>query len=271
MDSTGTITADGSILHVPKTPLQTKIIRLISMVIIVAVLLWSFKGAEIRFGDLYEYRGNMMLYLKGFAVPDFLDWHEYVREMAITIQIAIWGTLLAIIGAIPFGILSSSNIVPLYVYQPVRRLMDVFRAVNEMIFAMLFIAAVGLGPFAGVLALFLHTMGILAKLFSEAVEAIDPHPVEGIRATGASKLEEIVYGVIPQVMPLWISYALYRFESNVRSASVVGMVGAGGIGMLLWDAIRGFQYGATAAIMIIIILTVIVLDVFSSMIRKTFI
>jgi phosphonate transport system permease protein len=140
-----------------------------------------------------------------------------------------------------------------------------------MIFAMLFITAVGLGPFAGVLALFIHTMGILAKLFSEAVESIDPEPVEGIRATGANKLEEIAYGVIPQVLPLWISYSLYRFESNVRSASVVGMVGAGGIGMLLWDAIRGFQYGATAAIMIIIVVTVIALDVISAMIRKLFI
>ncbi len=136
---------------------------------------------------------------------------------------------------------------------------------------MLFIAAVGLGPFAGVLALFVHTMGILAKLFSEAVEAIDPQPVEGIRSTGANRVEEIVYGVIPQVLPLWISYILYRFESNVRSASVLGMVGAGGIGMLLWDAIRGFQYSATAAIVIIIICTVVFLDMVSAMIRKLYI
>jgi phosphonate transport system permease protein len=110
-----------------------------------------------------------------------------------------------------------------------------------MVFALLFVVAVGLGPFAGVLALFVHTTGILAKLFSEAVEAIDPDPVEGIRATGAAPLAEIVFGVLPQVMPLWISYTLYRFESNVRSAAVVGIVGAGGIGALLWDVIRGFQ------------------------------
>ena len=117
---------------------------------------------------------------------------------------------------------------PWWVYQPVRRVLDAFRAINEMVFAMLFVVAVGLGPFAGVLALWIHTSGTLAKLFSEAVEAIDPQPVEGIRSTGASALHEIIYGVIPQVMPLWISYTLYRFEANVRSASVVGMVGAGG-------------------------------------------
>jgi phosphonate transport system permease protein len=149
--------------------------------------------------------------------------------------------------------------------------MDAARAINEMIFAMLFIAAVGLGPFAGVLALCVHTMGTLAKLFSEAVEAIDPRPVGGIRATGAHGLEEIVYGVIPQVLPLWISYTLYRFESNVRSASVVGMVGAGGIGMLLWETIRGFEYEQTAALLLIIVVVVSLLDLVSAMIRKQFI
>ena len=133
---------------------------------------------------------------------------------------------------------------------------------------MLFIVAVGLGPFAGVLALWIHTNGVLAKLFAEAVEAIDPRPVEGIRATGANALEEILYGVIPQVLPLWISYALYRFESNVRSASVVGMVGAGGIGVVLHESIRGFDYAETSAILLIIIVSVTLIDVVSARVRR---
>jgi phosphonate transport system permease protein len=137
-----------------------------------------------------------------------------------------------------------------------------------MVFAMLFIVAVGLGPFAGVLALWVHTTGVLAKLFSEAVEAIDPRPVEGVRATGAGALEEIIYGVIPQVLPLWISYSLYRFESNVRSASVVGIVGAGGIGTVLWEIIRSFQYAQTCAVMIIVIAVVTAIDLISARIRK---
>ncbi|WP_233559852.1 PhnE/PtxC family ABC transporter permease [Oleomonas cavernae] len=126
----------------------------------------------------------------------------------------------------------------------------------------------GLGPFAGALALFVHTTGILAKLFSEAVEAIDHRPVEGIRATGASTLDEIVYGVIPQVMPLWVSYALYRFESNVRSAAVLGIVGAGGIGMSLYEELRSFNYPTAGAIMLIIILGVSLLDILSARLRK---
>jgi phosphonate transport system permease protein len=191
--------------------------------------------------------------------------------MIVTLQIALWGTALAVITAVPMALLASSNIVPWWVYQPMRRLMDAFRAINEMVFAMLFVVAVGLGPFAGVLALWIHTSGILAKLFSEAVEAIDPQPVEGIRSTGASAMHEIVYGVIPQVIPLWISFTLYRFESNVRSASVVGMVGAGGIGVVLWEIIRGFQYAETGAVMLIIILTVSIIDLVSARIRKLFV
>ena len=221
--------------------------------------------------DLWRDAGNMAKYAADFYPPNFAQWRIYVDEMVVTLQIAIWGTALAVVTAVPLSLLASSNIVPWWVYQPVRRVLDAFRAINEMVFAMLFVVAVGLGPFAGVLALWIHTSGTLAKLFSEAVEAIDPQPVEGIRSTGASAMHEIVYGVIPQVIPLWISFTLYRFEANVRSASVVGMVGAGGIGVVLWEIIRGFQYAETGAVMLIIIVTVSLIDLASSRIRKYFV
>jgi phosphonate transport system permease protein len=235
------------------------------------VLLWAWQGADMRPLELARDSANMAKFASEFFPPDFREWRIYLSEMAVTVHIAVWGTVLAVACAIPFGLLSSSNIVPPWVYQPVRRLMDACRAINEMVFAMLFIVAVGLGPFAGVLALWVHTTGTLAKLFSEAVEAIDPRPVEGIRATGASALEEILYGVIPQVMPLWISYSLYRFESNVRSASVVGMVGAGGIGVIVYEVIRGFEYAQTSAVMLMIIVVVTLIDLVSARIRKFFI
>jgi phosphonate transport system permease protein len=218
--------------------------------------------------DLIKDSGNMATYAADFFPPNFSQWRLYLEEMLITLQIALWGTALAVLTAIPLALLGSSNLVPSWVYQPFRRLMDACRAINEMVFAMLFVVAVGLGPFAGVLALWVHTTGILAKLFSEAVESIDPQPIEGIRSTGASALHEILYGVIPQVMPLWISFALYRFESNVRSATVVGMVGAGGIGVVLWEIIRGFQYAETCAVMLIIICTVTCIDLLSARIRR---
>lgn len=257
----------------PVTPAATERgwSRLLVWGVICAVLAWSWQGAEMNPLALVKDGGNMATFLADFFPPDFSNWQFYAKEMVTTVQIALWGTLLALVLAIPFGILSSENLVPWWVYQPVRRLMDAARAINEMVFAMLFVVAVGLGPFAGVLALFIHTTGVLAKLFSEAVEAMDPSPVEGVRATGASWLQEILYGVIPQVLPLWISYTLYRFESNVRSATVVGMVGAGGIGVVLWESIRGFMFAETAAVICVIILVVSLLDVLSQWIRKRFI
>jgi phosphonate transport system permease protein len=261
----------GETFEVPRLTRKSIFIRCALVVIALGVLIWSYIEADIRPLDLYTYRSNMLEYAKGFTKPDFAYWREIVREMGVTVHIAVWGSFLSILFAVPFGLLCASNISPTWIHQPMRRMMDAFRAINEMIFAMFFIAAVGLGPFAGVLALFVHTTGTLAKLFSEAVEAIDPHPVEGIRATGASAVEEVVFGVIPQVMPLWASYSLYRFESNVRSASVVGIVGAGGIGYTIWDSIRSFDYGKTAAIIIVIVITVTLIDLVSSQIRKRYI
>ncbi|NBX21698.1 MAG: phosphonate ABC transporter, permease protein PhnE [Betaproteobacteria bacterium] len=230
----------------------------LSWALLLALLAISWKGADMRPADLVRDSGNMATYLADFFPPKFGDWRNYVQEMLVTLQIALWGTALAVVTAIPMALLASANLVPWWVYQPMRRLMDATRAINEMVFAMLFVVAVGLGPFAGVLALWIHTSGVLAKLFSEAVEAIDPQPVEGIRSTGATALHEIIYGVIPQVMPLWISFTLYRFESNVRSASVV----------VLWEIIRGFQYAETCAVMIIIVATVSIIDLVSARIRK---
>jgi phosphonate transport system permease protein len=233
-----------------------------------ALLSWAWNGADMRPLDLFRDFGNMAQYSRDFFPPSFRDWRLYLEEMLVTFHIAVWGTALAIVSAVPCGLMSSENIVSPWIYQPMRRIMDACRAINEMVFAMLFIVAVGLGPFAGVLALWVHTTGTLAKLFAEAVEAIDPRPVEGVRSTGASAFEEIVYGVIPQVLPLWISYSLYRFEANVRSASVVGMVGAGGIGVVLYEVIRGFHYAETSAVLLIIIAFVSLIDLASAGIRR---
>ncbi|CZW68065.1 phosphonates transport system permease protein phnE [Enterobacter hormaechei] len=175
----------------------------------------------------------MATFAADFFPPDFSQWQDYLSEMATTLQIAVWGTALAVILSIPFGLMSAENIVPWWIYQPMRRLMDACRAINEMVFAMLFVVAVGLGPFAGVMALFIHTTGVLSKLLSEAVEAIEPGPVEGIRATGANKIEDI--------------------------------------GVTLWEAIRGFQFQQTCALMVLIIVTVSLLDFLSQRLRKHFI
>lgn len=251
-----------------KPDYRSSMVTLVAWALLFMLMAWSWQGAEMNPMALYEYSDNMLELGRDFFPPNFHDWHLYVEEMIITIQIALWGTLLAIVVSIPLGIMSSENLVPWWVCQPTRRLMDAARAINEMVFAMLFVVAVGLGPFAGVMALFVHTTGVLAKLFSEAVEAIEPGPVEGVRSTGATGLQEIIFGVIPQVLPLWISFSLYRFESNVRSATVLGMVGAGGIGVILWESIRGFMFQETGAVILIIIISVTLLDLLSQKLRK---
>ncbi|WP_417494649.1 phosphonate ABC transporter, permease protein PhnE [Maricaulis sp.] len=267
----------------PKPPLMERLANAVIGAGVIVILVWSFDPADMdRAYLLVENFGDMQEFLAGFFPDNIASaasrsayWVELragiveaVPQMIITVQIAIWGTFIAVVAAIPFGLLSARNVAPAWVVQPVRRLMDVFRSINELIIALIFIAAVGLGPLAGVMALAVHTTGVLAKLFSEAVEAIDHGPVEGVRATGAMPLHEVIWGVIPQVAPLWTSFGLYRFESNARSATVLGLIGAGGIGQILFEAVRAFDYQRTAAIVIVIILAVSAIDMMSQLLRK---
>ena len=215
----------------PRRPLAQQATDLALWGGIIVLLLIAFEPLQIsRLGLVVTHSENMREYGAQFLQPDFSQWRTYVAQMWLTVQMALWGTALAVVIAIPFGLASSRNVSPFWLQQPMRLLMNILRAAPDLVIGVLFIVAVGLGPQAGVMALALNTGGVLAKLFSEAVEAIAPGPVEGVRATGASRLQEIVWGVIPQVGPLWTSYALYRFESNARSATVLGLIGAGGIG-----------------------------------------
>ena len=256
-------------IAVPRPDLSRRIYGWIIWGGFAAMLVWSFVPAEMhRLPELVTGAGNMAEMMGDFAEPSFRYWRDWTGLMLETVQMAIWGSLLSVILAVPFGLMSSANVVPAWLWFPMRRLMDALRAINELVFALIFVSAVGLGPLAGVLALVVHTTGVLAKLFSEAVEQIDPRPVEGIRATGAPGIGEIVFGIIPQVMPLWISTALYRFESNIRSATVLGFVGAGGIGIALYDTMRSFDFAAVSGIMLIIIAVVSIFDILSQLLRR---
>lgn len=210
--------------------------------------------------------------MKGFAAdllrPNFADWKLFVSKMWETVQIALWGTFLAIFLGVPMGLAAARNIAPVWVVQPVRWVMNALRSIPDLVMGLLFVVAVGLGPLAGVLAIALNTAGVLAKLFSEAVESIDKGPVEGVRATGASKLHEIMWGVLPQVAPLWTSFALYRFESNSRSATVLGLIGAGGIGQVLFDRMNAFAFSDVSAVVIVVVVAVTLIDMLSQAMRK---
>ena len=228
----------------------------------------SFHPAEVgKFPLLFTNTTNMQVFVGGLLHPDFGHWRDYVAAMWLTVQIALWGTFLAIAIAVPFGVACSRNLAPPWIAQPARLLMNFLRAVPDLVVATIFIVAVGLGPFSGVMAIAVNTGGVLAKLFSEGAESIDPRPVEGIRATGGAPLHEIVWGVLPQVAPLWTSYSLYRFESNARSATVLGLIGAGGIGQLLFESLQAFQYRELSVIILVIVAAVTVIDLLSQALR----
>ena len=243
-------------------------LRLLYLMGAIALLIYSAQVSDIDLVELAEGGSTMAEYISRYFPPDFSDWRFYLADIVETVAMGIWGTLLAAILAAPLAVLGSENLCPQIIVQPVRRLMDTMRAINEVVFALIFVVAVGLGPFAGVLALFVHTTGTLGKLFSEAIENIEVGPIEGVRASGASKFQEILFGVMPQVMPLWISFTLYRFEANVRSASVLGIVGAGGIGVSLYQSFRSFKYPKVCAILLILIVAVTLLDVLSAKLRR---
>jgi phosphonate transport system permease protein len=256
-------------LEPPRRALSARLLDLLVWGGLALALAISFAPVEIsKLPLLFVNSGNIQEFSHDLLRPDFEHWGLYVAQMWLTIQIALWGTALAVLLAIPFGLLCARNITPIWIQQPMRRLMDLGRSVPDLVLGIIFIVAVGLGPFAGVMALAVNTGSVLAKLFSEAVESIDPRPVEGVRATGATRLQEVVWGVMPQVGPLWTSYALYRFEANARSATVLGLIGAGGIGQTLFDTITGFQYRQTSAICVVIVIAVTLIDLLSQAIRQ---
>lgn len=271
-----------STLSPPSTGLATRTGNWLMAMVVAAILAFSFRGAHMQ--DLHllvDHSANTGDYLKdylhpNFGVPSHWTWDaflasdlcKYLSAMLQTLEIAVWGTALSIIVAMPISFLCSRNIAPSWVVQPMRAFIALLRAFPDIVLGTAFLVAVGLGPLAGVLALMVNNTGTLAKLFSEAVEAIEAAPVEGVRATGGNRLHEIVWGVIPQVAPLWTSFALYRFESNARSATVLGLIGAGGIGQLLFDNMNGFHYRETSAIALIIVVAVTLIDILSQQIRK---
>ncbi len=209
----------------------------------------------------------------------------YMTALIETIAIAIWGTLLALICAIPTSFLAAQNTLKLMICSDdmksrslrsiiafgVRRFLDACRGFNEFVMALIFVAVIGLGPYAGILALWIHTFGILGKVFSEQIEAIESGQVEALTSTGGSAIQTIAFSVIPQVLPGFVSYTLLRFESNVRSAAILGFVGAGGIGFLIFDKLNGYLFREVCTMMIIIIVTVGIIDHFCARIRMKFI
>ncbi|WP_309131432.1 phosphonate ABC transporter, permease protein PhnE [Brevibacterium sp.] len=241
---------------------------LLGLPIAAAVLLWSFVGAEFDFAKLGEGAVNMGGFLGQMFPPTWDKLGTIVTLLIETLQMAIVGTVLGTVLSLIVAFGASSNIAPKWLYYPTRWLMNIIRSLPDLVFALMFVSAVGLGPFAGILAMTIGSIGSIGKIFAEAMEAVDRGPVTAMQAVGASKRQTVQYGILPQSSPMLVSYTLLLFEGNVRGATILGMVGAGGIGLELTTAMRMYDYGHLSAIVICIIVLVTVIDQASAVIRR---
>ncbi len=234
-----------------------------------AVFLYAAWVSEVLSLKLFEGLPNLGYALQLMLVPSgFEHLPEFLGAMAETLAMAFLGTLIAAVLGLPLAILCARTTLPLRVAQwGFRRFSDSLRSLDYLIWALVFVRAIGLGPVAGILAIAVVDLGTLAKLYSEAIDNASRGPVEGVRACGGSWLDSIFTGVLPQVAPNLLSATLYMFESNVRSATVLGIVGAGGIGYQLADRLRVYEFGQASLIIILIIVTVAIIDALSRALR----
>lgn len=225
-----------------------------------------------RFVDEFAIQADQQLVANRYVINRgeiFVGWPVLVAFIVETVQMALIGTLGAIIVSIPFGLLAARNVSPSpVIYQVTRFLLNANRAVPELVYALIMVSAVGLGPFAGVLALIIGSVGAMGKLYAESIEAIDPQQVAAVRSTGASTLQVFNFSVIPQAFPMMASYSLLLFEGNIRAASILGIVGAGGVGFIIQKYIQLFQYHKLMGSVVAIIIVVTIIDRLSDYIRK---
>ena len=203
--------------------------------------------------------------------PDFSRWQFWVKPLLDTVAMSIAGTALAVALSLPLAVLAAKNTTPhRLAYRVSRLILNILRSIPELIMGIVFVAAVGFGMLPGVLALGLHSVGMVGKFFAEAIEHAHPAPVEAARATGATDFQIITHGVFPQVYPQFADVTMYRWEYNFRASTVMGMVGAGGIGTELMGSLRLMNYEQVAAIMLVILVTVTLVDWFSGVLRERF-
>jgi phosphonate transport system permease protein len=252
----------------------------LAMAVFFAALTVAAVGAEVNLRTLFKFFGNFLSYFDRILTLEdghrvwtnpaewFWGWRKWLWMLGETILISYVGTLMGAVLAFALNFFAAQNTSPgLWLRFTVRRLLEFARTVPGIVFALIFVIAFGLGPMAGVLAIAIHSTGALGKLFSEIVENADMKPVEGVRSTGAGWLSCMRFAVLPQVSAGYASYALLRFEINVREASVMGFVGAGGIGQELVVAIRKFYYSDVSAILLTIIITVFIIDIGTTWLR----
>jgi len=251
-----------------RSPRERAILVALSLGVLafVAFCLWRFDATPARIINgmdrFAKIAGALFPPTPGDAFRDL------VKAMLESIGMAFLGTLIAALIAVPLGFLGARNVLPIRLLRfPIRRSFDFLRGVDALVWALVYVRAVGLGPLAGVLAIATTDVGIFAKLFAEAIENVERRQVEGVRAAGGNAVQTVRFGILPQVLPIMLSNVLYMFESNTRSATILGIIGAGGIGFALSDRIRAHRWDEVGFIILMIIVVVAVIDFLSHLLR----
>lgn len=252
---------------------RMRAIRIAGWALAIGYVLYSLHLFEfVKLFDSSERAWRLISRMVFWQDMDTWAYAQIYVGIAQTVAMAFLGVLIGTIFALGLGFLAAKNTMPVGVVRhAVRRLLDIFRGIDEVVWGLVFVRAVGLGPLAGVLALWISSMGNLAKLYSEAIENIDRKQVEGVRATGADGLRIIRYGYLPQIFPVFLSLSLYSFESATRSATILGLVGAGGVGMVIIERFRAGLFDQVAFVVLNILVVIAVIDWGSGLIRKRFI
>lgn len=231
-------------------------------------LIWMIWDLDLSFGDLISESGNILDYLSRYGSPNFSELPKYLGLMGQTLAIALWGTWFAFIASFFLAPFAAKNLSPHpALYRAIRELFNFMRAMPDLMLALLFVSAIGLGPLPGVLALAVHTTGFLGKFFAESMERVSPGIYEATKATGASFPQVILFAALPSISQEMVGYTLYIFDRNVRMASVLGLVGAGGIGLALHENLRFFNYDESAALILVMLVSIVAIDYLSTFIR----
>ncbi|WP_424767579.1 phosphonate ABC transporter, permease protein PhnE [Paenibacillus sp. sgz302251] len=237
--------------------------------VVVALLLWSGAGVNITtgsFGDL----GNTFRFISEHWFPiDLTDWRIALKEMLVTLEIAVFSTLVAVLIAFPLSFLAARNWAPFrWLYDSMRFLFNLIRSIPELVLALVFIPTLGLGPLPAIMALIIHNIGVFGKLISEMIESTDEGPQEAVKALGGTRLLVAIYGIIPQMLPIVLSQYFYRLEVAIRTTLILGIVGAGGLGQMLYNDFKQFMYQKVTFDVLLIMVLVTAVDYLGAWIRK---
>ncbi|MBD2848172.1 phosphonate ABC transporter, permease protein PhnE [Paenibacillus sp. IB182496] len=237
--------------------------------ILVLLLLWSSIGTGLAQAPLYDLGNTARFIAEHWFPPDFGHWRIALAAMVDTLQIALCSTLVALAIALPASFVAARNTgLPRWLYDGTRLVFNLFRAVPELVLALVFIPTLGLGPLPAVLALIIHNIGVFGKMIAELIEAADDGPQEAVKALGGTRLLVAAYGILPQILPLVLSQYFYRLETAIRTTLILGVVGAGGLGQLLYNDFKQFMYQKVTFEVLLIMVLVTAVDYAGAAVRK---